>query len=128
VVKKFPVFYGTRKFVTAFASARKTEALVNILQQHTFFYCKELLAPRPSPKLEDRPLSVVRDCLFYIFAATLSIGGRSSIRNVMMRRAVVTGTHLSWDHRQYRENLRVNAIKMSPKFCRLTFKSRASYI
>ena len=30
----------------------------------TSFYVKELLAPRPNPKLEDRPLSTVRDCLF----------------------------------------------------------------
>jgi hypothetical protein len=29
-----------------------------------------LLAPRPTPKLEDHPLSAVRDCLFNIFAAT----------------------------------------------------------
>jgi hypothetical protein len=27
--------------------------------------------PRPTPKLEDHPLSAVRDCLFSIFAATL---------------------------------------------------------
>ena len=52
------------------------------------FYGEELLAPRPTPKLEDHPLSVVRDCLF---AATLHIGGRSSIRH-----AVVIGAHLSW--------------------------------
>jgi hypothetical protein len=32
-----------------------------------------LLAPRPTPKLEDHPLSAVRDCLFSIFAATLHI-------------------------------------------------------
>jgi hypothetical protein len=31
------------------------------------FYGEELLAPRPTPKLEDHPLSAVRDC---IFAAT----------------------------------------------------------
>ena len=37
--------------------------------------------PRPTPKLEDRPFSAVRDCLFNLFAATLNIGGRSSIRN-----------------------------------------------
>ena len=30
-----------------------------------------LLAPRPTPKLEDYPLSAFRDCLFNIFAATL---------------------------------------------------------
>jgi hypothetical protein len=35
------------------------------------FYGEELLAPRPTPKLEDHLLSAVRDCLFNIFAATL---------------------------------------------------------
>jgi hypothetical protein len=37
------------------------------------FYGEELLAPRPTPKLEDHPLSAVRDCLFKIFAAALLI-------------------------------------------------------
>ena len=46
------------------------------------FYGEELLAPRPIPKLEDHPSSAVSDCLFGIFAATLHIGGRSSIRNL----------------------------------------------
>jgi hypothetical protein len=32
-----------------------------------------LLAPRPNPRLDDHPLSAVRDCLFNIFAATLHI-------------------------------------------------------
>ena len=45
------------------------------------FHGEALLAPRPTPKLEDHPSSAVRDCLFYLFAATLHIGGRSSIRN-----------------------------------------------
>ena len=31
------------------------------------FCCKELLSPRPTPDLEDHPLSVVRHCLFNIF-------------------------------------------------------------
>jgi hypothetical protein len=35
------------------------------------FYGEDLLAPRPTPKLEDHPLSAVRDCLFDVFAATL---------------------------------------------------------
>jgi hypothetical protein len=38
-----------------------------------FFYGEELLAPRPTPKLEDHPFLAVRDCLFNIFAATLHI-------------------------------------------------------
>jgi hypothetical protein len=51
-----------------------------------------LLAPCPTPKLEYHPLSAVHDCLFNIFAATLHIGGRSSIHNPRTRHAVVTGT------------------------------------
>ena len=57
------------------------------------FYVEELLALRPTPKLEDHPLSAVLDCLSNIFAATLHIAGRSSIRN-MTRHALVTGNHL----------------------------------
>jgi hypothetical protein len=60
------------------------------------FYGEELLAPRPTPKLEDHSLSGVRDCLFNIFADTHCFGGRSSVRNLKTRHAVVTGTHLSW--------------------------------
>jgi hypothetical protein len=60
------------------------------------FYGEELLAPRPIPKLEDHPLSIVRDCLFHLLAATLYTGSRSSMRNLRTRHVVVTGTHLSW--------------------------------
>jgi len=59
------------------------------------FYGEELLEPRPTPKLEDHHLVAGRDCLFNVFAATLHIGGRSSIRNQKTRHAVVTGTHLT---------------------------------
>jgi hypothetical protein len=38
--------------------------------RNTLLFCGEgLLSPRPIPKLEDHPLSAVRDCLFNIFAA-----------------------------------------------------------
>jgi hypothetical protein len=57
------------------------------------FYGEEL-APRPTPKLEDHPLSAVRDCLFNILAAILHSGGRSSIRNLRTRHAMVTGTRV----------------------------------
>jgi hypothetical protein len=36
------------------------------------FYGEELLAPRPTPKVEVHPLSAVRDCLFNVLAATLN--------------------------------------------------------
>jgi len=50
--------------------------------------------------LEDHPLSVVRDYLFNIFAATLHIGGRFSIRNPRTCHAVVfcTGVKLGLSH------------------------------
>ena len=63
--------------------------------EHVHFEGEEFLAPRPTPKLKYHTLSAVRDCLFNTFAATLHIGGRSSIRNLRTRTAVVTGTHLS---------------------------------
>jgi hypothetical protein len=57
------------------------------------FYGEELLAPRPTPKLEDHPSLAVGDCLFSIFAASLHIGGHSSIRYLRTRHALVTATH-----------------------------------
>jgi len=69
--------------------------LACVFRNKGFFYGEELLAPHPTPKLEDHPVSAVRDCLFNIFAATLLIGGRTSIRNPRTHHAMVTGTHLS---------------------------------
>ena len=59
------------------------------------FYGEELLASRPTSKMEYHPLSADRDGLFIVFAATLHIGGGSPIRNLRTLHAVVTGTHLS---------------------------------
>jgi hypothetical protein len=61
------------------------------------FIGEELLALRPTPKLEDRLLLAVRDCLFNILTATLHIRGCSSIHNLRMHHAVVTGNHLPWN-------------------------------
>ena len=60
------------------------------------FYGEEFFAPHPKPNLEYHPLFAVRECLFNIFAATLRIWGRSSIRNLWTSHAVVSGTHKSW--------------------------------
>jgi hypothetical protein len=60
-----------------------------------------LLAPRPTPKLEDHTLSAVSGFLFNVFAATLHIGGRSSIRSLRTRHPMVTGTHLSHGNISY---------------------------
>jgi hypothetical protein len=44
----------------------------------------EMLAPRPTPNLEDHPLSDVRDCSFSIFAATLHIWKPASQEGLSM--------------------------------------------
>jgi len=40
------------------------------------FYREGLSVPRPNPKLEDHRSSIVRDCLFNLFAAIFLILGR----------------------------------------------------
>jgi hypothetical protein len=44
--------------------------LCRLFRNIIIFYGEELLPPRPTPKLQDHPLSVVRDCLFKVFATT----------------------------------------------------------
>jgi hypothetical protein len=81
LVKKFPAFYGTRRFITAFTTACPyPEQIISpgprlciVFRNMVIFYGEELLAPRPNTKLEDHPLSAVRDCLFKVFAATIHI-------------------------------------------------------
>ena len=58
---------------------------------------EEILAPRPTPKLEDHSLSAVQDYSFDIFAATLPIEGRSSVGNLRMRHAKVTPEFIDKD-------------------------------
>jgi len=73
-----------------------------MIRNKASFYGEDLSTPRPTPKLKDHTLSAIRDCLFIIFAATLDIGVRSSIRNLRTRHAMVTGTNLSrFSHYQY---------------------------
>jgi hypothetical protein len=67
---------------------------VLIFQNKIRFYGQDLLALRPPHQLEDHLLSAVRDCLFNTFAATLHIGGRSSICNLSTHHVIVTA-HLS---------------------------------
>jgi len=44
-----------------------------MFSQKDTFYGEELLPCRPTPKLEEHPLSAVRDCLFNTYAATLRV-------------------------------------------------------
>jgi hypothetical protein len=62
-----------------------------------FAYGEELLAPRPTPKLEDHPLSAVCYCLFNIFTTTLHIS-RLFPPSTTWGCAMLwwQGTHLTW--------------------------------
>ena len=44
-----------------------------------------VVSASPNPHAEGPPLIGLRNCLFSLFAATLHIGGRSSIRNLRTR-------------------------------------------
>ena len=68
-----------------------------MIRNLVIFYGEELLAPRPTPKLEDHPLSAVRNCLFKVFAATVHI--RRPFLHSQPEDAPCRGdrTHLSWD-------------------------------
>ena len=95
LVKKFPTFLWNPKVHHRITSARHLSLPRDFLCDYfvtryvfTVRSCQHLAQP---PNLEDHPLSAVRDCLLNIFAATLHIGGRSSIRNARTRHAVVTG-------------------------------------
>ena len=63
-------------------------ALWNRSQHGNFLF----FAPCPTLKLENHPLSVVCDCLFNTFTATLHTGSHSSISNLRTCHATVTGT------------------------------------
>jgi hypothetical protein len=55
-----------------------------MVRNMVIFYGEELLAPRPTHKLKDHPLSAVRDWLFNKFAAAPSSPrGRSSNRQLL---------------------------------------------
>jgi hypothetical protein len=64
------------------------------------FYADKLFGPRLTSRLEVLPLLAVHDCVFNIFVAFHHIGGRSSIHNLGMHHAKVTGTHLSQNLKQ----------------------------
>ena len=68
---------------------------MHLFRNKASFYSEELLPPRPTPKLEDHPLSAVHGCLFNIFTAILHVGGPSSIFNLRMCHAMVAGTQWS---------------------------------
>jgi hypothetical protein len=76
------------------------KCFVNILS----FYGEELLALRPTTKLEDHTLSPVRDCLFaYSIYPQLPFILEAIPPSATWGRAMfmMTGSHISWRHHSY---------------------------
>jgi hypothetical protein len=65
--------YFTAIYLTTLLIACPGPRRCEMFRNMVIFYGEELLAPRPTPKLENHPLSAVRNCLFNVFAATLHI-------------------------------------------------------
>jgi hypothetical protein len=57
--QEIPAFYGTRRFITALTRARQRIStgprLYIVFRNMVILYGEELLAPRPTPKLEGHP-------------------------------------------------------------------------
>jgi len=72
------------------SSPRPCEVFRNTVGPHG----EELLASHPTAKLENHPLSAVRECLINISEATLHIWKGSPIGHPTTCHTVVTATHL----------------------------------
>ena len=74
-------------------------------------FCVELLfEPREAHKFHGHSLSAVRDYLLSLFAGTVHIAGRSSIRNLRTCLVVLTGTHLS--RRKWEDNIKMDLLEV----------------
>ena len=75
-----------------------------------------VVSTSPNPQAGGSPLSAIHDCLFKLFAATLHFGGRSSIRNLRTRHAVVTNEPLPVEYnsgRPYSRSARFGEVALA---------------
>jgi hypothetical protein len=78
-------------FRSSIQGIRSGSRLFEHIRNKLIFYGEGLLAPRPTPKLEDHPLSAVRYCLFNIIRSYPPyLEGVSTLRNLRTPHAVVT--------------------------------------
>jgi hypothetical protein len=67
------LFSDTLKLCSSHNVRPSVTPIVLCICNKLIFYAGKLLAPRPTPKLENNPLSAIRDCLFSIFAVVFRI-------------------------------------------------------
>jgi hypothetical protein len=73
VITGTSIHWGTIYITKSYQRISPGPRLCAVFHNLVIFYGEELLAPRPTPKLEGHPLSAVRDCLYNVFAGTLHI-------------------------------------------------------
>jgi hypothetical protein len=71
-------FLSLRSFIQGI---RPYPRLLVIFRNKLIFYGEEMLTPRPIPKLENHPLSAVRDCLFNIVTDLINASPGNSFVN-----------------------------------------------
>jgi hypothetical protein len=110
------------QFTTGLFCLQRKHLTWQVFHNIGVFLGEELLAPRPTHYLDDHSLSAVRGCLFNIFKKIPHIGGRSSIRNLRTRHAVVTGTHIYGTENTPATNSKLNLFRFHSSVCRPLIK------
>ena len=67
--------------------------------------------PRPTPKLDDHPLSAVPDFLFSLFAATLHIGGLLHFMEKLGTDHVFNFVGCKYQFREYADSAIYHAVR-----------------
>jgi len=73
-MKQSPLWEANRSFWTVWRRTKQSVQVLGLMESFVkmrVFYGEELLAPRPTPKLEDHSLWSGSDCLFSTFAITV---------------------------------------------------------
>jgi hypothetical protein len=88
LVKKYPIFYGTRRFITLFKRTCKyTKSCLTYLKM--LFWGGGLRVA--SPKLEDEPLLTIRVCLFSIIYSHLLFISEGRLLRPHLKDVLCTG-------------------------------------
>jgi hypothetical protein len=78
---KCAVFSGTRRSHYRIHKSPRSSRPCVTFRNMPVLSSEELLAPRPTLRLEDYPLAIAGDCMFTIFAATLPIWRLSDLQS-----------------------------------------------
>jgi hypothetical protein len=96
--QEIPRLCGNRRFITVFTKARQFREPCLAFHNELVSYGDEFLAPSPTFKLKNHPLSAVREWYSICSQLPSVSGGRSSIRNPKKLRVVRYNFKISHGH------------------------------